>query len=125
MSERDKNRSVAEKMALKDDINVPLLGTLGVLSVLLLVVVVVATQALYYRTENQRKDELWREAEKVPSYERTAYGEQLASVRDVRDAVGADGVARVNIDTAMAIVAANNGVAPSTRPAAATGPATR
>src|SRR3954469_3132974 len=103
-------------MAIKQDVNAPLIVTLGAGSGLLLLVVVFGLQAWFVREEQAEIDEKWK----------LATNPQLTDLRAAqRDRIQRDGsqkegdanVTMMPIDKAMQIIIQRNGTLPSTQPA--------
>ena len=102
-------------MSIKQDVNAPLIVTIGAVSGLLLLVVVFGLQAWFVREEQAEIDEKWTMA----SY--TQLIDLRASQRERIHREGAveEGGAKVRmlpIDQAMQIIIQRNGKLPSTQP---------
>ena len=89
-------------MAEKDDVNVPMIATVGVVSVLLTIATVYAVQALYFervRSENERKVVL---APTADADSRLA--EQEAKITRYSWIKRGDGIVAIPIDRAMQLI---------------------
>jgi hypothetical protein len=102
-------------MAIKQDVNAPLIVTIGVVSGLLLLVVVFGLQAWFVREERAEIAEKWGLAGNSPYVDLRA--EQRAKIE--KDGVDEQTKARtISITKAMQVIAQTGGKLPSTRPAA-------
>jgi len=102
-------------MAIKQDVNAPLIVTIGVVSGLLLLVIVFGLQAWFVREEEAEIDEKW----KLASYAQLVDLRASQRERIQRDGTVKEGDANVRmlpIDKAMQIIIQRNGKLPSTQP---------
>src|SRR4051794_12134886 len=101
-------------MAMKQDVNAPLIVTIGVVSGLLLLVVVFGLQAWFVREERAEIAGKWEEAG-VSKYVEI-HTEQRAKIE--REGVDEQTKARtIPIEKAMQVIIQTGGKLPSTRPA--------
>ena len=105
-------------MAIKQDVNAPLIVTVGIVSGLLLLVIVFGLQAWFVREETAEIQEKW---------ERANYTQLIDLRNEQRAKIGRDGVdeqtkARtISIDKAKQVVIQTGGKLPATQPAPAAG----
>jgi hypothetical protein len=107
-------------MTIKQDVNAPLIVTIGIVSGLLLLVVVFGLQAWFVREETAEITEKWNKATYTQLDDLRS--EQRAKIQ--RDGVDEQTKARtISIDKAMQVIAQTGGKLPSTRPAQSSQPA--
>ena len=95
-------------MAIKQEVNTPLLLTVGIVSALLLLVIVFGTQAWFVREERDEIADKWREAKNV----------QLDDLRSAQRAkIESAGGTMIPIETAMQEIVKSGGTLPATQPA--------
>lgn len=100
--------------SLKEDVNTPLILTIGAISALLVIVTVVGLQAGYMYEEGREYDSKYANAVNTQLTElRTR---QLANISTYHW-VDKNKVAAVPIEQAMQVVIQNNGKVPATQPA--------
>ena len=103
-------------MAIKQDVNAPLIVTIGVVSGLLLLVVVFGLQAWFVREEQAEIEEKW----KMSTYAELVDLLAIQRGRIQREGLVDEGGAKINampIEKAMQIIIQRNGTLPSTQPA--------
>lgn len=101
-------------MAIKQDVNAPLIVTIGIVSGLLLLVIVFGLQAWFVREEHAEIVEKWDAAGRSPYVELRA--EQRAMIE--KDGIDEKTKQRkLSIAQAMQVIAQTGGKLPSTRPA--------
>lgn len=99
-------------MALKDDINIPLLVSLGLATAAIVVLTVIGTEAVFYKVENSTLER--RYAEQGPTLARQVWQPQIDSLSAPPSWTGPERThARVPIDFAIAELAKNNGKLPA------------
>ena len=95
-------------MAIKQEVNTPLLLTVGVVSALLLLVIVFGTQAWFVREERDEIAAKWEVARNV----------QLEELRATQHAnIHRSGATTVPIDKAIQVLIQTGGKMPATQPA--------
>lgn len=114
-------------MALKDDINIPLLVALGLLSGLLLGITILLTEAAFRKVEYGTLDARWDEAEKRDTYAQGIFKPQEKMLETGQWVDQNKTVAAVPINEAKAMFVSSRGRvdvshAPTTVPAARTNP---
>ena len=101
-------------MAIKQEVNVPLVVTIGIVSGILLLVLVIGVQA-WYQSEEEAE-----EAQKAVEYPNNALislkTDQLANINTYRWVDKKGGVVTIPIDLAMKIMVRSQGNFPSTEP---------
>jgi hypothetical protein len=101
-------------MSIKQDVNAPLIVTIGIVSGLLLLVIVFGLQAWFVREETAEINGKWDAAKYTQLIDLRA--EQQAKIH--RDGADDKTKARtISIDKAMQVIAQTGGKLPSTRPA--------
>ncbi len=95
-------------MAIKQDVNAPLLLTVGVVSALLLLVVVFGTQAWYVREERDEIAAKWEVSKNVQLEDLRA--RQWANIQRA-------GPTTIPIDKAIQVIIQTGGKLPTTQPA--------
>jgi hypothetical protein len=103
-------------MAIKQEVNAPLIVTIGTVSALLLLVIMFGTQAWFVREEQAELDKKWETSPNV----------QLETLRaEQREHINTTGIGgpdkksrTMPIADAMLIIQQNNGSLPATRPSA-------
>ena len=101
-------------MAIKQDVNAPLIVTIGIVSGILLLVVVFGLQAWFVSEENAEIQGKWDAAKYTQLIDLRA--EQEAKIK--RDGVDEKTKGRtISIDKAMQVIAQTGGKLPSTQPA--------
>jgi len=104
-------------MAIKQDVNAPLIVTVGVVSGLLLLVVVFGLQAWFVREERAEIAEKWELSTNQQLVDLRA-GQRARIERDGPVKEGDANVRMMPIERAMQIMIQRNGKLPSTNPAA-------
>lgn len=95
-------------MAIKQEVNAPLIVTIGVVSGFLLLVVVFGVQAWFVREERDEIADKWREAKNV----------QLDDIRSAQRAkIESSGGTMIPIEKAMQEIIRSGGKLPATQPA--------
>ena len=95
-------------MAIKQEVNAPLIVTIGVVSGFLLLVVVFGVQAWFVREERDEIADKWREAKNV----------QLDDLRSAQRAkIESSGGTMIPIEKAMQEIVKSGGKLPATQPA--------
>jgi len=103
-------------MAIKQDVNAPLIVTIGVVSGLLLLVVVFGLQAWFVREERAEIEDKWKLSTNPQLTDlRAAQRERIQRSGAVKE--GDTSVTMIPIDKAMQIIIQRNGTLPSTQPA--------
>ena len=100
-------------MAIKQDVNAPLIVTIGVVSGLLLLVIVFGLQAWFVHEEQSEIAEKWEATGK------SQYVELRAAQRDKIEHEGVDPQTKartISIEKAMQVIAQTGGKLPSTHP---------
>jgi hypothetical protein len=107
-------------MAMKQEVNVPLVATIGVVSVILLVVIVIGTSAWYLAADQEVEAENF---DKYPDQSAiTLQSTQLMRINAPPHWADADHkIAAIPIDQAMQVVIATQGNVPVAAPAAQPG----
>jgi hypothetical protein len=101
-------------MAIKQDVNAPLIVTIGIISGLLLLVIVFGLQAWFVREEQAEIAGKWAEAGKSP------YVDLRAAQRATIEKGGVDEQTKartIPIEQAMQVIIQTGGKLPSTQPA--------
>ena len=105
-------------MAIKQDVNAPLIVTVGIVSAVLLLVIVFGLQAWFVAEETAEIQDKWDRANYTQLIELRT--EQQAKIQ--RDGTDEQTKARtISIDKAMQVIAQTGGKLPSTRPASGGG----
>ena len=103
-------------MAIKQDVNAPLIVTVGVVSGLLLLVVVFGLQAWFVREERAEIEDKWK-ASTNPQLTDLRTDQRGRIQRDGTFKEGGADVRMIPIDKAMTIIAQRGGKLPTTNPA--------
>jgi len=103
-------------MALKDDINVPLIVSLGFASTVVVALSVIGTQALYYKVEHDLIDERYADLEASGTMPREVWVEQDADNAKYQWLNENKSIAQVPVDSAIEVLARNKGKFPTTQP---------
>jgi hypothetical protein len=102
-------------MAMKQDVNAPLIVTIGVVSGLLLLVVVFGLQAWFVREERAEIEDKWsRVTNASPTDLRAAQQARIERTGEVDE--NGTKTRMVSIHTSMQVLAQRNGMLPSTKP---------
>jgi hypothetical protein len=102
-------------MAIKQDVNAPLILTIGVVSGLLLLVVIFGLQAWFVREERAEIAEKWEVSPNTYAQDlRAAQRARIHREGPVKE--GDAQVRMVPVETAMQVIAQRNGKLPSTQP---------
>jgi len=103
-------------MAIKQEVNAPLIVTVGVVSALLLLVISFGTESWFVREEHEELEKKWETSPNVQL--ETLRAEQREHI-NTAGFTGPDKKTRtMPIADAMLIIQQNNGSLPATRPAA-------
>ena len=107
-------------MALRDDINVPLLLSLGTMTGLLVIVSMIGTEALVYRTQANFLDRRYNDQEKNGQvfYRQVYAPQEKALALSKAEALNSEQTLfRIPLADAERAIIANKGFVPSTQPA--------
>lgn len=103
-------------MALKDDINVPLIVSLGFSATIVIVLAVIGTQALYHKVEHDLVQERYADYEASGTMPRQVWVGQDADNHKYQWMNAGRTYAQVPVESAIRVLAKNNGKVPSTQP---------
>ncbi|MGD1276989.1 MAG: hypothetical protein ABR964_07185 [Tepidisphaeraceae bacterium] len=109
-------------MPMKQEVNVPLVLTIGIVSGVLLVVMIIGTEAWYRSEEQSEIAAKAREYPYQPLIDLKASGSKRIS--EYRWVDRNNGVVAIPIERAMQIMVQTQGHFPSTQPSASAGPGT-
>ena len=104
-------------MVFKQEVNVPLLITIGIISAVLLLVATFGVQAWYANAE-QTEEAIKAEDAPASDYVQLRQS-QATALNQFGWADKSKGIVRIPIDDAMRIIVQNNGALPSTQPSGA------
>lgn len=103
-------------MALKDDIDVPLIVSLGFSSTIVVALSVVGTQALYYKVEHDLTDQRYADLEASGTMPRQVWVDQDADNHKYQWMNEGKTYAHVPVESAIKVLAKNKGKVPTTQP---------
>ena len=103
-------------MALKDDINVPLIVSLGFASTVVVSLSVVGTQALYHKTEHELLQQRYADYEASGTMPRHIWVEQDADNHKYQWMDEGKTYAHVPVESAIKALAKSKGKVPTTQP---------
>jgi hypothetical protein len=87
-------------MALKEDINIPLLACLGLLGTVILIVTILLTEAGFAKVRSKQLDQRYAEMESRGTLGATVYAKQLESIQQSRPANVSQTLFQIPIDKA-------------------------
>jgi|GEM_PF-2915820 len=103
-------------MSLKDDINVPLIVSLGFSTAIVVVLSVIGTQALYFKVDHDLQQERFADLEAGTTMPRHVWVEQDAENQKYQWMSEGKTYAHVPVDSAIKVLAKTKGKVPTTQP---------